>query len=698
MASSFSFIDDLIRDYLNYRGLTSTLRTFENEITKIPIGQFRADRITEQLTLYINQFDINNLIDYWTQIEQRLLSTLIIRSQQQTNVLTKIRTNLYRCYLIHAIQSSKMDKIHEFFDRLAKNLQQSNEWTKDWFALPFIKNPEENPIFQLYFSKQWNDLFWISLQNFLSTAFYHMIPPKICSMEENTSQQYGNLISQQTTNSKSLFPPSARIDPSIAQFAEVLDEIQISPNTSGNEQQRQSNPTIISKFRSSFLPTTKPLTSRSKLPSFSTKPNFAQPSQESTTGNQILLATDDIAIPRVPPSSIIATPMLTTRPKAATIVQDDAHIDVNEEKLIHLAELRHHSSTIIDCKLNMDGTLYSTLDIQSQVKIWSATEDFDIITSLISRSAALQCQAFIPNEPLLYLGTSISTIKVLHITEKRIINEAIIDKDYPRVMCIYPHTVQNRLCVALASASRLNTTDNSRIRSGRVSILDLNTWSVERVLTDIDDNFVTCMTAHPERQLLILGFHDGKIALYDIRSNTLIHQKQQHSSLIQDIHIINDNLYSIGNDNLIIQSNLSLFDQSIQSYELPYSAVGPFPTYTSMSSNDNNIPSPSLQRTSTPSNNNNNNFFPIGNVFDIDPHDSDRLITCSPVNARLYRLSIGDEDNKLQFPTLTNFSLQNSEKYFPSSCVHWNKEKDMCMTANTDGIIQLYRRINKPDL
>lgn len=172
MASSFAFVDDLIRDYLNFRGLTSTLRTFDNELSRTPIGQFRADRITEQLTSYIHQFDINNLIDYWNQVEQRLLSSLILRSQQQTNNLNKIRTNLYRCYLIHSIQSSKMDKIHEFFDRLAKNLQQSNEWTKDWFALPFIKNPEENATFQLYFSKQWNDLFWISLQNFLSTAFY----------------------------------------------------------------------------------------------------------------------------------------------------------------------------------------------------------------------------------------------------------------------------------------------------------------------------------------------------------------------------------------------------------------------------------------------------------------------------------------------------------------------------------------------
>jgi hypothetical protein len=111
----------------------------------------------------------------------------------------------------------------------------------------------------------------------------------------------------------------------MAQFTEVLDEIQTSPNTSGIEQQRQSNPTIISKFRSSFLPNTKPSTSRSKLPSFSTtipKQSFAQPSQESTTGNQILLSPDDTTTPRAPPTAAATT----TRPKAATFVHDEAHV------------------------------------------------------------------------------------------------------------------------------------------------------------------------------------------------------------------------------------------------------------------------------------------------------------------------------------------------------------------------------------
>jgi hypothetical protein len=172
MSTSFTFIDNLIRDYFQYRCLTTTSRLFDNELSKLPLGQYRADRIIERLTVSIHQFDINNLIDYWAQIEQHLLSTFTIDSQRLINVFTKIRLNLYRCYLIHAVQSTKMDKINEFFERLTKVLQQSNAWTKEWFALPFIKNPEEHLTFKVYFSKQWNELFWTSLQNFLAIAFY----------------------------------------------------------------------------------------------------------------------------------------------------------------------------------------------------------------------------------------------------------------------------------------------------------------------------------------------------------------------------------------------------------------------------------------------------------------------------------------------------------------------------------------------
>lgn len=167
MATSLTLIDELIDDFLHYRNLTSTSRSFHQEIPKSSLSQIRADRFIEQLTLFIQQFDLTNLYDYWIQIEQRLFST-----SSTSSSLTKIRFHLYRCYLIHAVQSSRTDKITEFYDRFGKILQTSTDWSKEWFALPFISNPESDRYFRMYFSKQWTELFWKSLQNILAVAIY----------------------------------------------------------------------------------------------------------------------------------------------------------------------------------------------------------------------------------------------------------------------------------------------------------------------------------------------------------------------------------------------------------------------------------------------------------------------------------------------------------------------------------------------
>ena len=268
--------------------------------------------------------------------------------------------------------------------------------------------------------------------------------------------------------------------------------------------------------------------------------------------------------------------------------------------------------------------------------------------------------------------------------------------------------------------------DYGRTRAGRVSILDLKTWAVERVVVDDSDNYVTCLTVHPDRQLLILGsfsrvirfgppetdilsrrllsgFSDGKIMLYDVRSNTVAHQTQQHPRLVQDIHVFGDDMYSIGSDNTIVQSNLASFDQFVQTYQLPYSAAGPFATPSLSSPGDvPSLPSPSSHaRVSTVTSplNSANSLLPFGHVFDRDPYDPDRFITCSATNARFYRLSLADEDPKLHLPSKANGSPQCMDTTLGSSCVvHWNRDRDTCMVATTSGCIQLYRRENRIDV
>lgn len=100
-----------------------------------------------------------------------------------------MENSLLKFYLIHALTNNRSDKVNEFLTKMTNDLQMQNEW-KDWFSkliyfvilliyfnpffvlvLPYLKNIEENPLFAIYFTKQWQDSFFISLHNFLSIVY-----------------------------------------------------------------------------------------------------------------------------------------------------------------------------------------------------------------------------------------------------------------------------------------------------------------------------------------------------------------------------------------------------------------------------------------------------------------------------------------------------------------------------------------------
>lgn len=54
-------------------------------------------------------------------------------------------------------------------------------------VFPFCKNPEENPVFAVCFSKQWQDTLLISLHNFLATIFQCMPQPTLTRTDTEAS-------------------------------------------------------------------------------------------------------------------------------------------------------------------------------------------------------------------------------------------------------------------------------------------------------------------------------------------------------------------------------------------------------------------------------------------------------------------------------------------------------------------------------
>ncbi|XP_014667934.1 PREDICTED: WD repeat-containing protein 91-like isoform X2 [Priapulus caudatus] len=77
---------------------------------------------------------------------------------------------------------------------MTPELQNQSEW-KDWFALPYIKAAEENPAFSTYFTRQWQDIFWLSLHNFLAAIFQALPKPQLMQYEAE-QQRFKELLDE----------------------------------------------------------------------------------------------------------------------------------------------------------------------------------------------------------------------------------------------------------------------------------------------------------------------------------------------------------------------------------------------------------------------------------------------------------------------------------------------------------------------
>ncbi|KAG1456269.1 hypothetical protein G6F46_001374 [Rhizopus delemar] len=168
--NSLAQVDELVKEYLLFRGFINTFRALEVETRSDKDKGFQVEKIIEELLGYITNGDIQGLVDYYRYLDLRFFSRLDSRFQR---TIKKFELCLLRHYLVHATQHKKKEKVTEFFDIYGSELQGKQEWVA-WFSLPYIKNPASDPTFETYFTKYWVDNYTISLHNFLATTFQNM--------------------------------------------------------------------------------------------------------------------------------------------------------------------------------------------------------------------------------------------------------------------------------------------------------------------------------------------------------------------------------------------------------------------------------------------------------------------------------------------------------------------------------------------
>lgn len=182
--TSVALTDELVKEYLLYRGFTTTLRVFDQDLRQDRDRSFRVDKITDQLLSYIHSFDLSGFMDYWTYLDQKFFSKLTLKLGGSASLTRRYELNLMRYYLVNAVKATRIDKAFEFIDNYLLKMQSQNE-LKEWFQLPFLKNPEENPFFSIYFSQAWIDALIVSLQNFMNILFQSLPFPRLLNYDES---------------------------------------------------------------------------------------------------------------------------------------------------------------------------------------------------------------------------------------------------------------------------------------------------------------------------------------------------------------------------------------------------------------------------------------------------------------------------------------------------------------------------------
>jgi hypothetical protein len=185
--TSVAQMDELVKEYLLFRGFNQTIKSFDHDLKNDKDRGFKADKITDQLLGYVYAYDLSGLLDYWSYLDHKFFSkiTLKLSNTSSTALTRKYELFLLRFYLIHALQTSKTEKAFELFENYGYKLQSQSEW-REWYCLPFLKNPEENPTFSIYFSKNWIDTFIVSLQNFLNITFQSLQFPRLLNYDEDS--------------------------------------------------------------------------------------------------------------------------------------------------------------------------------------------------------------------------------------------------------------------------------------------------------------------------------------------------------------------------------------------------------------------------------------------------------------------------------------------------------------------------------
>ncbi|XP_024940269.1 WD repeat-containing protein 91 isoform X2 [Cephus cinctus] len=506
---------------------------------------------------YIYNYDLTSLRELWGHLDTRMFSRL---ESHFASGIRKLENAVLKMYLVNAAVNNKQDRIQEFFTKMAPELQGHSEW-KEWFALPFVKNPEDNPIYSVHFSRQWQDTMLVSLHNFLATIFQCMPQPTLLTIDEDTNRlkrlQEENEVLKQRLSEPVKVETVSDVNPGpTPQYPPIMDDFYII----AQESPLMENPKTLKSLIRNIGGGSSPILSRKPVTNIKKQvdPEIAPTKRTNTKGRLNSLSKSDAVAKR----SISCDSRLTSSRKRDSSI-DTAFERKTKDKidtgyiLLSQEEYTEHKTSIIQCKSNASGSYVATGDADGIIKIWTPIPSPKTVATFTSTTAnsnkAVTALDWISKNERYFLHGDNNGLIQLHDTRDcKTLWE--IQNEGSRIVTLLCNPAESTFVCSLSDSNE-----------GKLLLYDIKTKKLERTLPMEQNVTALCCTYNHNGQLLITGLSNGNILIHDLRRNEIIDNLSCHSSPVIDIELINDytNICAQSEDGKLCQRSLNHTSKTI---------------------------------------------------------------------------------------------------------------------------------------
>ncbi|KAH9646738.1 WD repeat-containing protein 91-like protein [Citrus sinensis] len=535
---NMQYAEELVREFLVFRGFTNTLQAFEKELST-DIGKgFQVDKILNLIfSVYITNFQAEKLVGLLSFFKQCVSSSETVL----TATLAKLEISILRYYIVHALQSGRKDKVVEFFGTNGNDLLlRGQDWTSWFGGLPALLkiSSEKNTVKHLK-----KDIKQLNMKLSQLQALLEEKEAQLSRLKNNSETiKYANI--GRTKNST---------------LASGVNEESLLLSTNSSEACATTATHMGSAEMGQTWASSRPALSR-----------FATNMSGNDSISPSKLEFEDVGAGDI--IQMFNDGLYTENGRDA-----QGEEDFPEVKVDFLETFLGHTSPISCCRFSSSGNNIASASVDGTVRIWT----YDSSTPA-SRNATIYCGTEImslewecKSDRLLLIGTADGGIKAWNVDAKRVVCDLNTTDAFPSVLDLKCSPVEP-IFVSAAASRRYGSSNIYSWGFASLTVWNMKTWKAMTVLPlGEDPPAITSLCFNHNGKILAASAVDGMIHMFDMSAGLQITGWPAHDSAISSILFGPDetSIFSLGLLNGACKTKVRCFGQGIVAGTVEYFGV-----------------------------------------------------------------------------------------------------------------------------